>query len=110
MNGVKNGVHSFAKVTESDDIRTKCTGHIHLCFNPQEYYLYNDEFPQAKKDLLDMQISKRFSDRGLTMDVGNFVHRAGKIDREARMAELSFCYPDRINRTLFFYSTMAKNP
>ena len=83
MNGSKSGVHSFSRVTEIDDIRTKCSGHIHLCFNPLEYYLLNDEFPQSQQDLLDMQISKRFSDRGLTMDAGNFVHRAGEIEGKA---------------------------
>ena len=83
MNGGKSAVHSFSRVTESDDIRTKCTGRIHLCFNPLEYYLFSDEFPQTQQDLLDMQISKRFSDRGLTMDAGNFVHRAGDIAGKA---------------------------
>ena len=51
-----------------------------MCFSPREYYLYNDMFPEVKQELLNLQITKRFSDRGLTMDVGNFVHRAAKID------------------------------
>ncbi len=83
VRGDKGGVRSFSKITESNNIRTLCKGHIQLCFNPQEYYLYNDDFPQLKSDILDMQINKRFSDRGQTMDAGNFVHQARKIpDRD----------------------------
>lgn len=83
MNDGKNGVRSFSQVAETEDIRTKCAGHIHLCFTPLEYYLFNDEFPRSQPELLAMQISKRFSDRGLTMDAGNFVHRAGEIAGKA---------------------------
>lgn len=79
MSGVKNGLHAFSRVAECDDIRSKCKGHLHVCFSPREYYLYNDAFPEVKQELLDLQINKRFSDRGLTMDVGHFVHRAAKI-------------------------------
>ncbi len=90
MHGEKNGRHSFSRVETSDDIRSKCTGHLHLSFTPREYYLYNDEFPQAKQELLDMQISKRFSDRGLTMDAGNFVHRSKDIEGKPRWLNCLF--------------------
>ena len=80
IGGSQNGRRSFAQVAETDDIHGTCRGHLHLSFSPREYYLYNDEFPPVKKELLELQINKRFSDRGLTMDVGNFVHRAAPID------------------------------
>ena len=79
MRGAKNGLRSFSRVVESDDIQSKCRGHLHMCFSPREYFLYNDTFPEIKQELLNLQINKRFSDRGLTMDVGNFDHRAAKI-------------------------------
>ena len=79
VRGDNGGVQSFSGISESNNIRSLCKGHIHLCFNPQEYYLYNDEFPQLKPDILDMQIRKHFSDRRLTMEAENFVHRARRI-------------------------------
>jgi hypothetical protein len=70
----------FSPMIEHSDLPYGCRGNISLCFVPQEYYLYTDQFPKLKPELLALQVDKRFKDQGLTMESEGFVHRTREID------------------------------
>ncbi len=78
----KRGTITFGEVVEAESVRD-VKGTLFFSFMPEEYYLFTDKFPQLKPELLDLQIKKRFSDTGLSIEPANLTHTTRKIpDRE----------------------------
>lgn len=72
----KNGRKHFSKIIETDTPKKFCRGKLSYTFCPEEYYLFSDVFPKLKKELLDLQINKRFRNLGLVMEPDEFLQKS----------------------------------
>ncbi len=77
--GTKRGTIIFDKVIEMKSIKKNCKGKLFFSFTPEDYYLFTDQFPELKPELLDLQIKRRFADQGLSADPADLIHTSRKI-------------------------------
>lgn len=97
--GSKGGA-LFSPLEELQNLPKDLGGVVHFCFTPEDFHLFTDSFPKLKPELLALQVKKRFTDLGVTMDSSGFIHKSTELPGKNNVVSSIFIHDTDLNTNL----------